>query len=375
MNGRIKVLLDILDKKGSVMYPEVVRRTKRQIEAIPKIFSKPNQKHMINFMENGFSRGLSPQRLLFFIERLKVVNEIKPKDFSKYDREDVKQVMLKVNTKGYAPRTVRDTQDALIVFMCWLHKREPREKLPDNVRWLRSETIPNKLKAEDLITPQELQKMIEYSSSLMTKAILTLLYSSGLRPGELRSIQFGKFSENGNTLKFYVSGKMYKKKGEESVYVVNKTAVDLFKSWVNVHPTKRGYVFQNRDGKPLSHSHLNIMIKRAAKGAGINRMVNCYLFRHSYGTRVYSKYPDVVARKIMRHSQHSKMPWVYTHLSETDVLEALQGKKQPELENQEVDLVAKKTGEEEEFIKFMGWLSQNIDLKAKFREWETQNAD
>lgn len=379
MKNRIKKLLKLMEERKSVLYPHEAVTFRNYLENLGDRFNASNSKHMVRFLEVAFSKGLTIQRMNFYLERLAVVQSVVRKDFKKYTRRDMEKLMLGLgrlkNNKGgdrYSPRTIQDFKEIVRTFWRWLYDVDEDEKAPKCVKWLKVRRIPNSIEAKDLVTPEEYEKLLAATKNLMNKCAISLLYHTGMRPGEMRGIKFDDFSENGDNVKFTVRGKMRKSQGVRTVFLVDKKAIALLKGWVSTHPTGKGYLFTKIGGVPIAQNDLKKLINRTADKAGLKKRCYAYLFRHTFGTWAYKTHGVLIGSKMMGHSERSRMCETYCHLGEEDVLNALLGKKPSEPEPQDAELIAKKTGEEKEFLGFLSWLSGEVDLRSKFKEWKKQ---
>ncbi len=118
---------------------------------------------------------------------------------------------------------------------------------------------------------------------------------------------------------------MARSSGERPLFLFK--TYDLMKAWLQEHPAKNNpdapLWITKSTRSPLTLCKLNIFFHRISKRAGITKRCYPYLLRHCKGTEVYIKYAPALAMKMMGHGD-LKTGLVYTHLAESDVLEALQ---------------------------------------------------
>jgi len=321
--------MTVMDKEEEVRdYTKVrVENLLRQSQE-SDIYTPDNKKLILEFYNTCKAKGLSTDRICFYLNRLKLIAKIRKKDFKEFDRKDVEAVMAEVGSRGYSPHSVECIKTTFKAFFRWLNELERTDPSPKIVRWLHSENIPSKLKKEDLITKKEMADMLNASNNPMHKALLAVLWA-GPRPGEALTIKLENIKKIDGLIKIYVSGKMGKKQGKRPIYILDYQQELL--SWLRGHPRRHdpeASLFLVESGKKrLGYNSANHIVARMAKRAGLKKgKVPLYRFRHGAGTRYYGKYEGSYARRLMGHAAGSKMEAVYCHLSEQDVEARLLGK-------------------------------------------------
>jgi integrase len=132
--------------------------------------------------------------------------------------------------------------------------------------------------------------MIETAGTQRDRALIGLLWESGVRIHELLALDLGdvregEMPENGGRKLYALWFKKAKVPGEEHVgYVIE--AAPLLAAWVKSHPFPRADapLFPKASGGRLSPDGAAEVVKRTAMKAGIGRRVWCHLFRHSRAT-------------------------------------------------------------------------------------------
>jgi len=78
--------------------------------------------------------------------------------------------------------------------------------------------------------------MVAATDRIMWKAILSILFECGPRPGELLNMRIKDVRKNGIKYKLYVRGKLEKTLGEWVIYVYK--SMSQLEQWLSVHPAK-----------------------------------------------------------------------------------------------------------------------------------------
>ena len=303
-----------------------MERYERRLETIKKlkVFTPKNRKLLSDFVETSRSKNITAQRIVFYLERLKRIAEFHKGDWDKWTRKDIEKVMRAVNEQGYKPWTIEAFKTTFKVFWRWMHKLDTSDPAPKIVSWLVRDSPKNGLRKEELLTREEINRMIAAEKSLEGKALLACL-AAGPRPSELLSIRLCDITDEGNYIKCYVRGKMHRKTGERAIFIgfFIQGSDELIRNWIKFHPERDG---NNKLFPGMYNERMINIVARAAREAKIKKKAWPYLFRHTYGTWAYGSYNSAHARRLMGHSAGSKMEGIYCHLNEDDIVNVLTGK-------------------------------------------------
>lgn len=151
---------------------------------------------------------------------------------------------------------------------------------------------------------------------LRDRAILEVLYSTGMRRFELCQLQCRDiFIDTGVVL--IREGKGRKDRmipiGERALAWVEKYKSDLRPDLVEKED--EGTLFLNYQGRPLANASLNRMVNNYVKASGIDKEGSCHMFRHSMATLMLENGADI--RYIQQILGHSSLDTtrIYTHVS------------------------------------------------------------
>lgn len=147
------------------------------------------------------------------------------------------------------------------------------------------------------------------------RAMLEMLYSSGLRASEL--VELKKSQVFGDVGFLRVVGKGNK----ERLVPVGKDALRYMRMYEEhirdgQQPAKghEEYVFLNRRGQKLTRVMLFLIIKKAAEQAGIQKSISPHTFRHSFATHLIEGGADLRAVQEMLGHESITTTEIYTHL-------------------------------------------------------------
>ncbi|TWI98054.1 integrase/recombinase XerD [Mucilaginibacter frigoritolerans] len=177
-----------------------------------------------------------------------------------------------------------------------------QRKLPDTLSYIE---INKLIDAIDVSKPE----------GARNKAILEVLYGSGLRVSELTELKLSNLYLDIEFIK--VTGKGSK----ERLVPIGGSAVKALKIWIDnvrVHyQIKKGeedLVFVNRRGTRLSRVYIFMVIKQLAIITGISKTISPHTFRHSFATHLVEGGADLRAVQEMLGHESITTTEIYTHL-------------------------------------------------------------
>jgi integrase/recombinase XerD len=188
----------------------------------------------------------------------------------------------------------------------------------DPTELLESPRLPRKL--PDVLSYEEIETMlaaIDHSTPEGTRnrAIIEVLYSSGLRVSELTGLQlthcyfdigFLRILGKGDKVRLVPIGKE----------AIKYTQIYLEHVRNEIAPAKdsEDIVFLNRRGGQLSRVMVFIMIKDIVEKAGIHKTVSPHTFRHSFATHLIEGGASLRAVQEMLGHESITTTEIYTHL-------------------------------------------------------------
>jgi integrase/recombinase XerC len=150
------------------------------------------------------------------------------------------------------------------------------------------------------------------------RAILELLYSSGLRVSEISSLNIDDINTKEGFLK--VKGKGRK----ERMVPVGSKAIDAIKSYMVERialKSKDRFLFLNRTGKGLSDRGVRRLVVKYARMTGISGKIGPHALRHTFATHLLQGGADLrVIQELLGHSSLSTTQ-KYTHLDVTHLID------------------------------------------------------
>jgi site-specific recombinase XerD len=277
------------------------------------------------FLEYCKAKGMSKLRVLKYYYSLpKIAKWLNDKPFKQVTKNDMIKLMSIIEQNSDYKEWTKNTYRTVIKrFWKWLYGDE---EYPDTVRWIKVGMKKERQKLpEDLLTEDEIQKLIQTSNNIRDRVLILCLYESGCRISELLNLKIKNIQLDEYSPIIIVNGKT----GSRRIRLIDKDG--LLKSWLQTHPCKDNpdeYVFisltTNRiKNKPIEYRAVVKILKALAVKSGIKKKVNPHNFRHSRATYLANKLTEAQMKQMFGWTQSSDMASVYVHLSGRDIDEPL----------------------------------------------------
>jgi site-specific recombinase XerD len=168
----------------------------------------------------------------------------------------------------------------------------------------------------EVLTKGEILKMIEVTSNFKHKAIIALLYSSGIRRDELVHLQLKDIDSKRMVIRINLG------KGNKSRDALLSTnALTLLRLYYQTfYPKPIKYVFEagGKPGATYSASSINKVVKRAAEKVGVKKIISTHTLRHSFATHLLEQGANLkLIQRLLGHTS-LRSTMVYLHLARLD---------------------------------------------------------
>jgi len=286
---------------------------------------KSKIKQFLDYLENVDE--LSYNRLYFHAINLRTLGETMGEPFISPNSNDVIEALAKLRKRDLSEWTIEGYKATLKRFYNWLGKSE----VVKDIKFKSKSKINYKKKPDWRISQEEVDLLIASCDNARDKAIISLLYDSGMRIGELLTLRIKDVVFDNYGMRTMVSGKT----GVRNVRVIGDS-IGYVKGWLNVHPdtfNPDAWLFcgigHDMNGRPntgesMFHQQIYAMFRKVknravSKGFPKNKRLNPHKFRHNRATELAPKLPPLVLDKEMGWNMDSKMPAVYVHLNDEEV--------------------------------------------------------
>ncbi|SNS01977.1 integrase/recombinase XerD [Belliella buryatensis] len=266
-------------------------------------------------------RSLSKNSLLAYQQDVSKLSNYMEKQFPTISPLEVKLTHLRGFVNELADLEISEYTQARIIsgikaFYRFLMYEDLIQE--DPAQLLESPKLGRKL--PDTLSYEEIAQILESvqlgeAEGHRNRAMLEMLYSSGLRVSELLDLKLGNVYADIGFLRVIGKG------NKERLVPVGSDALKYLKLYldeVRVHQTiakgHEEFVFLNRRGKKLSRVMVFLIIKKQVELAGIQKNVSPHTFRHSFATHLIEGGADLRAVQEMLGHESITTTEIYTHL-------------------------------------------------------------
>ena len=184
-----------------------------------------------------------------------------------------------------------------------------------------SKSLPKVLSVDEVV---KILEEVDKASplGLRNKALLELIYGSGLRVSELLDIQ----TDDIHLTQGYVI--VHGKGNKERMVPISDMALIALRNYmVNGRETLIGTVrnqdlFLNRDGQKLSRQGFFKLLKKLAKDAGVTSECSPHTLRHSFATHLLENGMDLRTLQTLLGHEDISTTQIYTHISQKRLKES-----------------------------------------------------
>lgn len=155
------------------------------------------------------------------------------------------------------------------------------------------------------------------------RAMMEMLYGSGLRVSELVGLQLSKIYLHEHYM--LIEGKGSKQR----LVPLSPVAEEWFGYWLQeratwpLKPESRDIAFVNRYGRPMTRAMVFTIVRRLCEAAGITKTVSPHTLRHSFATHLLQNGADLrVIQQLLGHEDLATTE-IYTHVDVQDLRKAI----------------------------------------------------
>jgi len=263
-------------------------------------------------------KGLAPNTVISYRRDLQgfveYLNQI-GKDVAITSREDVRDFLASLYARGLAARSVaRHLVSVRSLFQFLIESgnlgADPTAEVESPQlgyslpKYLTAEEVEALLRQPDPAKPE----------GLRDKAMLEVLYATGLRVSELVNLEGQDFDVNLGIVRCRGKG------NKERLVPVGKSALRALALYVEQGRSSfakgrdLSFLFLNRRGKPLTRVGFWKILSRYGRAAGIKTPITPHLVRHSFATHLLERGADLRSIQLMLGHSDISTTQVYTHV-------------------------------------------------------------
>ena len=233
---------------------------------------------------------------------------------------DLRQFMAeKVEQQGLSSSSLQRLLSAIRQFMKWAEQAQHVSFNPaDDFQLKRqSRPLPGMVDIEtihQILDQPEPEGEVQQQMWKRDKAILELLYSSGLRLAEVQGLRIKDIDFNRQLLRIMGKG------NKTRIVPFGSKAKDSVMAWLQIYPLWHGdfvpeaHVFITQKGNPLGARQIENRVKLQAQRAGVNVDLHPHLLRHCFASHMLSNSRDLRAVQEMLGHSNLTTTQIYTHV-------------------------------------------------------------
>ncbi len=240
----------------------------------------------------------------------------------------LRRFLAQQHALGYARASIARRVGAIHTFYRWALVQGAVKTDPSMLlgRPKVANRLPTVLRAAEAVTLVEAPIAVEddpteRAAALRDRAILELLYGSGVRVGEVTTLTPEALDLDRGRVRVLGKG------SKERRVPLSEDAVDALRAWLadgrpRLAPGSTDALFVNRKRKPMSARDIRAMVGRYAEDQLPGRRVGPHTLRHSYATHLLEGGADIRAvQELLGHSSVATTQR-YTHVSKSRLFEA-----------------------------------------------------
>jgi len=161
-----------------------------------------------------------------------------------------------------------------------------------------------------VLSKEEIANILSSADNVKHKAILMLIYSAGLRVGEVVKLKIEDIDSK--RMLIHIKGA----KGRKDRYtLLSETALEILRQYWRKYKPEKWLFGGVKEGRYLSTRTADKIFRNACEKAGIKKDVSLHTLRHSFATHLLEGGTDLrYIQELLGHT-HSKTTEIYTHVS------------------------------------------------------------
>jgi len=229
---------------------------------------------------------------------------LEPRPLREATVDDIIAYQVQISARGRSDSTVRVATYALRGFFRdvlerrdWDYARLPRPR--------RAKRLP------EILSPEEVQFILDAATSLKYRVIFMTCYGAGLRTSEVVHLEPRQIDSHRMVIRVHGKGRK-----DRPVVLSKRLLLELRECWKRYRP--RRYLFEGKHpGRPIDPTSIQRAFRAACTKAGIAKRATPYSLRHAFATHLVEAGANLrVVQTLLGHQSLSTTA-VYTHLAQT----------------------------------------------------------
>ncbi len=240
------------------------------------------------------------------------INFFRDKKLIDITKKDISKFIESLKDKGLNEKTINHVIGTVKSFHNYFSTHYDIANVTENISRLKTtKTLPKVLSIDevDILLNINLTSSYDYRN----KAMLELMYSSGLRVSELLNLALTDIDFENNLVKVFGKG------SKERIVPIGDYATNALFKYVSEYrnslikfPTD--ILFLNNHGKKMSRSGFFKIIEKIAKDKGIEKEISPHTLRHSFATHMLECGADLRSIQELLGHENMSTTSIYTHV-------------------------------------------------------------
>lgn len=268
-------------------------------------------------------KGLSKKTVAAYLTDLKLFFKYfkDKKDTEELNPYDINSFMLYGASLGRKPSTTLRRAASIKHFYLFLKKDGYyNDEIPEIEGPKKEKILPTYLSVEEVERLLDAPNM-KSPSGIRDKAMLELMYASGLRVSELLELEKANINLKRGIVIVFGKG------AKERKVPMGDYALEYVVKYINqvrgkFHGADSKYLFLNKKGKPLSRVYFFKQIKKYASEVGIEKEISPHTLRHCFATHLLEGGAQLRTVQEMLGHANIATTQIYTHVSKDRIISA-----------------------------------------------------
>jgi len=263
-------------------------------------------------------KGLSPNTVLSYsrdVQKLFLFFQKEKMPWLKAGEENLVRFIHHQSRAGLSPRSMARVISSLKSFYRFLVldgilKKNPAVNLSSPKTWLALPKFLTVKEVESLLRQPDTEEI----RGIRDKAMLEILYASGLRASELISLRTKDVNLGDGFLLCLGKG------GKERLVPIGESAETAVRGYLEGTRTEllkqpSEFLFITQRGKPFTRQGFWKLLKGYARKAGLDTKISPHVLRHSFATHLLERGADLRSVQLMLGHSQITTTQIYTHVS------------------------------------------------------------
>jgi integrase/recombinase XerD len=161
-----------------------------------------------------------------------------------------------------------------------------------------------------VLSEEEVFRLLKQVDNLKHKTALSIIYSAGLRIGELINLKINDIDSARGQIRI-LQGKGKK----DRVSLLSTNILKMLREYYKEYRPKE-WLFEGQFGGQYSQGSIQEVFRQAKKSAGIRKRATVHTLRHSFATHLLERGTDLRYIQELLGHQSSRTTEIYTHVTE-----------------------------------------------------------